>query len=647
MSNNQLNDLSKTYLEAVYGGGKKEEPKDTRMVVTAADKKANTKAYQNMKAGNKAYKPADHLKDDYEFARHKASIISRGGRLEDAVESWNQKLAYREAMKNVSEKKEVDVKDTYKTVAAVIDYDRSKKGSKDATYDSMKGDKEGAKKERDYAAFERSKMKKDDPNWKSKKYHTGMHGEETEVREGYGKKKKKKHDCASKVKHEEFGIGNPVKGMHDLDESGNVAHYDVLFGHGVEKHVPVSSLEILEGHMHEHVIREKMAAKDYDGDGKIESGKDEYFGSKDKAIKKAIAKKKGVKEDIADILASLEKKRISKGGDPEESPLPAMRKYHADKKKKVKKESLSDWRDDLSDLIEIVAGPEDEVEKKVKEANVKNKVVINPKISEAIEEIGGEVLEHHQKDADGNTIPHDDVEEGKMYGYKGGGVVKKEVKALSTATRTMKGRNVAKADAIEEGKGKKNCGCGQDPCVTYGKQEEGSRLGKSQVDENRMAAHTAGMSQGQKDAASTKVSKGLVDRMGRRNDAAAFKSRKEKSGVRLSSTGGKKRANTTGRGQPEQYRKSADSSENEGRFPYGRSKIVQGKGSIKDLKKESVEFFRRFVSEADKKGKGSGKKDACYHKVKASAKVWPSAYASGRLVQCRKKGAANYGKGSD
>ena len=40
---------------------------------------------------------------------------------------------------------------------------------------------------------------------------------------------------------------------------------------------------------------------------------------------------------------------------------------------------------------------------------------------------------------------------------------------------------------------------------------------------------------------------------------------------------------------------------------------------------------------------GEGKKDACYYKVKASAKVWPSAYASGRLVQCRKKGAANYG----
>ena len=49
------------------------------------------------------------------------------------------------------------------------------------------------------------------------------------------------------------------------------------------------------------------------------------------------------------------------------------------------------------------------------------------------------------------------------------------------------------------------------------------------------------------------------------------------------------------------------------------------------------------VLESDKKGSGSGKKDACYKKVKASASVWPSAYASGRLVQCRKKGAANYG----
>mgnify|MGYP001388539104 CR=1 FL=1 len=64
----QLRALSRIYQEAVYGGAKKEAPKDTRLTVTAADKKANTKAYQNYKAGNKAYKAADHLKDEVEYA---------------------------------------------------------------------------------------------------------------------------------------------------------------------------------------------------------------------------------------------------------------------------------------------------------------------------------------------------------------------------------------------------------------------------------------------------------------------------------------------------------------------------------------------------------------------------------------------------
>ena len=40
------------------------------------------------------------------------------------------------------------------------------------------------------------------------------------------------------------------------------------------------------------------------------------------------------------------------------------------------------------------------------------------------------------------------------------------------------------------------------------------------------------------------------------------------------------------------------------------------------------------------------KKDACYHKVKARYKVWPSAYASGALSKCRKVGAANWGESS-
>jgi hypothetical protein len=40
------------------------------------------------------------------------------------------------------------------------------------------------------------------------------------------------------------------------------------------------------------------------------------------------------------------------------------------------------------------------------------------------------------------------------------------------------------------------------------------------------------------------------------------------------------------------------------------------------------------------------KQDACYNKVKSRYKVWPSAYASGALVRCRKIGAKNWGNKS-
>ena len=61
------------------------------------------------------------------------------------------------------------------------------------------------------------------------------------------------------------------------------------------------------------------------------------------------------------------------------------------------------------------------------------------------------------------------------------------------------------------------------------------------------------------------------------------------------------------------------------------------------VRKEEVEI----TEVKDKKGKGSGTKDACYHKVKARYSVWPSAYASGALVKCRKKGAKNWGNKSE
>lgn len=64
-------------------------------------------------------------------------------------------------------------------------------------------------------------------------------------------------------------------------------------------------------------------------------------------------------------------------------------------------------------------------------------------------------------------------------------------------------------------------------------------------------------------------------------------------------------------------------------------RVIKGSG---DLIIEIEEFSS--IDEAKKK---KTKKDACYHKVKSRYKVWPSAYASGALVKCRKVGAKNWG----
>ena len=57
-----------------------------------------------------------------------------------------------------------------------------------------------------------------------------------------------------------------------------------------------------------------------------------------------------------------------------------------------------------------------------------------------------------------------------------------------------------------------------------------------------------------------------------------------------------------------------------------------------EMRNESTEMMTE-----EQFDEAAGEKDACYHKVKSRYKVWPSAYASGALVQCRKKGAANWG----
>jgi hypothetical protein len=65
---------------------------------------------------------------------------------------------------------------------------------------------------------------------------------------------------------------------------------------------------------------------------------------------------------------------------------------------------------------------------------------------------------------------------------------------------------------------------------------------------------------------------------------------------------------------------------------------------MKDQKNSNTISFEEYYQIVEKKEKS--KRDACYYKVKARYKVWPSAYGSGALSACRKRGAKNWGNKS-
>ena len=67
-------------------------------------------------------------------------------------------------------------------------------------------------------------------------------------------------------------------------------------------------------------------------------------------------------------------------------------------------------------------------------------------------------------------------------------------------------------------------------------------------------------------------------------------------------------------------------------------------GTLQGAPKEDALDEKKKKKRKKRKKKSKTKKDACYHKVKSRYDVWPSAYASGALVKCRKVGAKNWGK---
>ena len=114
----------------------------------------------------------------------------------------------------------------------------------------------------------------------------------------------------------------------------------------------------------------KKAKKDYDGDGKIETGSQEYLGSRDKAIKKAM------------------------------------------KKRSVTTEAQSNWREDLKEIMGEVEKTEG---KKSKKKKMKNGICINPDTDDeknkyeevnaqkVAENLGAELQSLKIEDADGKV----------------------------------------------------------------------------------------------------------------------------------------------------------------------------------------------------------------------------------------------------
>ena len=59
------------------------------------------------------------------------------------------------------------------------------------------------------------------------------------------------HLCAKNVVHEDWGEGQPVHGMHAIpDSKGDIAWYDVMFEHGIEKGVSINELKVTVAQKH-------------------------------------------------------------------------------------------------------------------------------------------------------------------------------------------------------------------------------------------------------------------------------------------------------------------------------------------------------------------------------------------------------------
>tara|TARA_B100000282_G_scaffold130545_1_gene93590 strand:- start:183 stop:779 length:597 start_codon:yes stop_codon:yes gene_type:complete len=184
---------------------------------------------------------------------------------------------------------------------------------------------------------------------------------------------------------------------------------------------------------------------------------------------------------------------------------------------------------------------------------------------------------------------------------------------------------------------KKNCGCGKDPCITYGLQKEEKEFQDHKMyDPNSDDVLNAQSEEEHETAAEDGYihidPEVIRDILRDEGGAAGIDPFLDSEDIDA---------------DEDEIRDALEAMDDVGEHEEGDYILADDKEIIVKIVKEAVRFvLEKRKKRKKKKKKKKAKKDACYNKVKSRYKVWPSAYASGALVKCRKVGAANWGNKS-
>ena len=147
------------------------------------------------------------------------------------------------------------------------------------------------------------------------------------------------HLCAKNVVHENWGNGTPINGQHaEPDAEGDIAWYDVMFEHGIEKGVSINELKVTKAESHHHSEKKKKKM-----DEKVE-----YVEYKFKNKNDAMAAKKML-DAVQMMNFEINDDNISGGELMVDSGSRDMTKYHKEVMKKFKPKVTTQEEVDLEE----------------------------------------------------------------------------------------------------------------------------------------------------------------------------------------------------------------------------------------------------------------------------------------------------------